>query len=147
MLTIYRTLLFIPLIWLVGCLNFGKNYSYRTTEKPPLAEIEKWLGAPLPSSYSDLKYEIISDTPDPQVRIAVKVPEEYFQTLINNKKLIKYDNFQNKLPYDIKPRELPDSDLIKKPLPTTTIWMTKNDFYPIYYWYQKTNLYLVYSSR
>lgn len=141
------TLILIPFILLTGCLNFGKNYNYQSERKPPIAEIEKWLGAPLPSSYSDLKYEIISDTPDPQVSIAVKVPKEYFKILMKNNKLGNYDNLNNKLSNDFKPRERQDTDLIKKPLPTTTIWITKNEFYPKYFWYQKGILYLVYSSR
>ncbi|BAZ02219.1 hypothetical protein NIES37_62300 [Tolypothrix tenuis PCC 7101] len=148
-----KLILLIPLFFLIGCLNlnFGNNYSHQNQQEPPLEVIEKWLGAPLPSNYSDLKYEIISDTPDPQVRIAVNVPKEYFQTLINQKNLVKYDELKNKLPYDLKPREWQESnqpkDFIKKPLPSTTIWITKNEFYPKYLWYQQQRLYLVYASR
>jgi predicted HTH transcriptional regulator len=146
-------LLVIPLMLLVGCLslNFGKNYSDSSKQEPPLEVIEQWLGAPLPSSYSNLKYDIISDTPDPQVRIAVNVPKEYFQTLINQKNLVKYDEFKNQLPNDLKLREWQEShqtsDFINKPLPSTTIWMTKNEFYPKYFWYQQQRLYLVYVSK
>ncbi|MBD2339327.1 hypothetical protein H6G64_20355 [Calothrix sp. FACHB-156] len=148
-----KLILLIPLFLLTGCLNlnFGKNYSNQNQQEPPLEVIGKWLGAPLPNNYSDLKYEIISDTPDPQVKIAVNVPKEYFQNLINQKNLVKYDEYKNKLPYDLKPREWQESnqtkDFIKKPLPSTTIWITKNEFYPKYLWYQQQRLYLVYVSR
>jgi hypothetical protein len=71
--------------------------------------------------------------------------------LIKKQNLVKYDDFKNKLPDDLKPREWEDSNspkaFIKKPLPTTTIWITKNNFYPKYYWYQNSTLYMVYSSR
>lgn len=71
--------------------------------------------------------------------------------LINNKNLVKYDQFKNKLPYDLKPREWQESnktsDFIKKSLPGTTIWITKNEFYPTYFWYQHQRLYLIYASR
>lgn len=142
--------LLICLILLTGCLN-GNNYTQKNRQSPPVEEIGKWLGAPLPSSYANLQYYIIGDTPDPQARIAINVPEEYFRILIKKQNLVKYDEFKNQLPDDLKPREWQDGNnqksFIKKPLLTTTIWITKNNFYPKYYWYQQSTLYMVYSSR
>lgn len=105
----------------------------------------------MPNTYANLQYDIIADTPDPQARIAVNVPKEYFQMLIKNESLVKYDDFKNKLADDLKPREWESGnhpkDFIKKLLSTTTIWITKDNFYPKYYWYQNSTLYMVYSSR
>ncbi|MBD2199420.1 MULTISPECIES: hypothetical protein [Calothrix] len=146
-------LLLIPLIFLTGCLSlkFGDNYNSEKQQVADVKVIEKWLGAPLPNNYSGLKYEIIADTPDPQVKIAVNVPQEYFQTLVKQNNLVKYDEVKNKLPNDLKPREWQESnqpsDFIDKPLPTTTIWIMKTEFYPKYLWYQQQRLYLVYASR
>ncbi|MFH7028444.1 MAG: hypothetical protein ACHBN1_24405 [Heteroscytonema crispum UTEX LB 1556] len=118
--------LLICLIWLSGCLKFGNNYYNK--QPPSVEEVGKWLGAPVPSSYSDLHYQIIDDAPDPQASIAVKVPEEYFQMLIKNKNLVKYDDFKHQLASDLKPREWQDSnipdDFIQKPFKNTTIWVT-----------------------
>jgi hypothetical protein len=79
------------------------------------------------------------------------VAKEYFQMLIKNQNLVKYDDFKNKLPDDFKPREWENGnhpkDFIKKPLSTTTIWIRKDNFYPKYYWYENSTLYMVYSSR
>ncbi|MBD0262902.1 MAG: hypothetical protein ICV78_09305 [Tolypothrix sp. Co-bin9] len=77
---------------LTGCLNFGNNYSSKTAQSPPIEEIGKWLGARLPNTYTNLQYGIINDTPDPQVRIALNVPKDYFQMLIKNQKLVKYND-------------------------------------------------------
>ncbi|MUG95966.1 hypothetical protein F7734_27890 [Scytonema sp. UIC 10036] len=135
----------------IGCFNFGNNYNNEDGQKPPLKEIGNWLGLPLPNNYSDLKYKIIADTPDPNVEIAVKVPEDFFQSLIKSQNLVNYDKFKDKLSYDIKPRELSNTDashsIIKKPQPNTTIWITQNQYYPRYLWYQDSTLYLVYFSQ
>lgn len=143
--------LLICLILLTGCLYFGNNYNYKTAQSPPVQEIGKWLGAPLPNTYANLQYDIIADTPDPQARIAVNVSKEYFQMIIKKQNLVKYDDFKNKLPDDLKPREWKNGnhpkDFINKPLSTTTIWITKDYFYPKYYWYQNSTLYMVYSSK
>lgn len=145
-----RFLLLICLIWLGGCFNFANNYNSQNPS-PPVEEIGKWLGANLPTSYTNLQYDIIADTPDPQVKIAINVPEEYLQMLIKKQNLLKYDEFKNQLPDDLKPRQWQDSnnpkDFIKKPLATTTIWITTNNFYPKYYWYEQSTLYMIYSSR
>ena len=145
-----RFLLLTCLIFLGGCLKFGNNY-YKKAPSPPVEEIGKWLGEPLPSTYANLQYDIINDTPDPQARIAVNVPKEYFQMLIKKQNLVKYDELKNKLPDDLKPREWENGNspkaFIKKPLSTTIIWITKDNFYPKYYWYQNSTLYMVYSSR
>uniref|UniRef100_A0A0C1N1F3 Uncharacterized protein n=1 Tax=Tolypothrix bouteillei VB521301 TaxID=1479485 RepID=A0A0C1N1F3_9CYAN len=90
---------------LVGCLNFGNNYSHEDGQKPPLKEIGNWLGLPLPNNYSYLKYKIIADAPDKNVEIAVKVPEDFFKNLIKSQNLANYDRVKDKLAYDLKPRE------------------------------------------
>ncbi|GAB1542320.1 hypothetical protein NUACC21_49940 [Scytonema sp. NUACC21] len=135
---------------LVGCLNFGNNYSHEDGHKPPLKEIGNWLGLPLPNNYSDLKYKIIADTPDRNVEIAVKVPEEFFLHLVKSQNLVNYDQFKDKLSYDLKPRELSNTDsdsILKKPQPNTTVWITQNQVYPRYLWYQNSTLYLVHFSQ
>jgi hypothetical protein len=135
---------------LVGCLKFGNNYSNADGQKPPVKEIGNWLGLPLPNKYSNLKYKIIVDTLDKNVQISVKVSEDFFQSLIKSQKLVNYDKFRDSLPYDLKPRELLNTEnsnsILANPHPSTTIWITNNQFYPKYFWYQNSTLYLVYSS-
>lgn len=120
--------LLICLILLTGCLNFGNNYNYKTAQSPPVQEIGKWLGQPLPNTYANLQYDIIADTPDPQVRIAVNVPKEYFQMLIKNESLVKYDDFKNKLPSDLKPREWESGNHLKDFIKKTTFDYNNMDY-------------------
>ncbi|WP_019500136.1 hypothetical protein [Pseudanabaena sp. PCC 6802] len=140
-----------------GCggfgVKFGDNYNYQSDrqmgKQVPLEAIAKWLGKPLPASYSDLRYEIIADTPDPQAKISVKVPEFYYKSIVQN--VVDYDIVKSQLQnFDlVKPREMANDPggIIQKPLPSTRIWVSKTGTYRRYIWYQGSVLYLVYASQ
>jgi hypothetical protein len=145
------------ILLLVGCsssdfnaLKFGDNYDDQSDRQViPLDAISKWLGAPLPgTNFSDLRYKIIGDTPDPQAKISVKVPETYYKKIVEN--MADYDRVKNEFKnFDlVKPREWKSDDsFIKKPLPSTKIWVSKTGTYRRYIWYQDSVLYLVYASQ
>lgn len=140
-----------------GCggfgVKFGDNYNYQSDrqmgKQAPIEAVAKWLGKPLPANYSDLRYEIIADTPDPQAKISVKVPEAYYKSIVQN--MVDYDTVKSQLQnFDLlKPREMANDPggIIQKPLPSTKIWVSQTGTYRRYIWYQGSLLYLAYASQ
>ena len=131
-------------VFLSGCLKFGDNYSYTEGQSAPITVIEQWIGAPLPSNYSDLKYKIINDAPDKQVAIAVKVPQSYYKTAIEN--LVRdNDAVKGKISSYLGDENSPNA-FMKSPLANTPVWTSKEGFYRKYIWYQNSTLYVSYSE-
>ncbi|MBO3463941.1 hypothetical protein G7B40_029625 [Aetokthonos hydrillicola Thurmond2011] len=128
-------------VFLNGCLQFGENYSDTDGKPAPIAVIEKWIGAPLPSNYSDLKYKIINDTPDKHVEIALKVQEIYYKHVIKN--LVRDEHFlKDKILY-LNNENSPNA-FMKPPSADTPVWTSKEGFYHKYIWYQNSTLYVSY---
>ncbi len=144
-------ILLIGSMLLTGCLEAGEGrYRYTDGKPPPLDVIARWLGAPLPPHYCDLKYEIVQGAmlPDPYARISVKVSEQYYRTVTRD--WLDYDKVKGQLQYDLKPRERKLStaagDFIQKPRADTAVWVSQQGFYRQYAWYQDSTLYVVYAS-
>jgi hypothetical protein len=130
-------------VFLNGCLKFEENYIYTDGQPAPIAVIEKWIGAPLLSSYSDLKYKIINDAPDKHVEIALKVQESYYLAVIKN--LVRDNNsIKSKILY-LNSGNSPNT-FMKPPSAGTPVWTSKEGFYHKYIWYQDSILYVSYAE-